>query len=129
MTYALTAQHKLRIEWVKEEVTWMKENWEKGIFSEEKKFNLAWPDGSQCYWDDLRKYEQLFSKRPFGGGSVMIWGAFSTFGKAELLVMEGTQNSLRYIIVLKESLVPFLNDERNNNTIFQKIMQPCTPLN
>ena len=25
---------------------------------------------------DLRKEEQLFSKRPFGGGSVIVWGVF-----------------------------------------------------
>ena len=54
------------------------------MFSDEKKFNLDGPDGSQCYWQDLRNEKQLFSKRPFRGGSVMVWGAFSASGKADL---------------------------------------------
>ena len=70
-----------------------------------KKLNLDGPDGSQCSWHDLRKEKQLFSKRPFGGGSVMVWGAFSAFGKAGLVVMEWKQNSAWYINVLEKSLL------------------------
>ena len=58
------------------------------VFSDEKKFNLDGPDGSQCYWHDLRKEKQLYSKRPFWGGSVMVWGTFSASGKADLIVMD-----------------------------------------
>jgi len=120
-TPALTVRHKqVRVEWVKEKVTWTKQNWENVVFSDEKKFNLDGPDGTQCYWHDLRKEEQLFSKRPFGGGSLMIWGAFSAAGKAELVVMEGRQNSQRYIDVLEKSLLPFLSVTHNNNATFQQ---------
>ena len=63
------------------------------IFSDEKKFNLDGPGGIHCYWHDLRKEEQVFYKRPFGGGSVMIWGAFS----AELVVMERRRNVQKYV--------------------------------
>ena len=59
------------------------------VFSDEKKVNLDGPDGSQCYWHDLRKERQLFSKRLYGGGSVMVWETFSASGKADLGVMEG----------------------------------------
>ena len=68
------------MDWVKKKVTWTKEKREIVVFSDEKKFNLDGPDGSQCYWHDLRK-KQLFSKRLFGGGSVMVWGDFSASGK------------------------------------------------
>ena len=91
---ALTAKHrKMCVDWVKKKVTWTKEKWETGVFSDEKKFNLDGPDGSQCYWHDLRMEKQLFSKRLFGEGSVMVWGAFAASGKADLVVMEGKQNS------------------------------------
>ena len=62
----------MRVDWVKKKVTGTKEKWETVVFSDEKKFNLDGPDGSQSYWDDLRKEKQLFSKRLFGGGSVMV---------------------------------------------------------
>ena len=66
----------MRTDWVKKKVIWTKEKWETVAFSDEKKFNLDGPDGSQCYWYDLGKEKQLFSKRQFGGESVMVWGAF-----------------------------------------------------
>ena len=49
------------------------EKWKTVMFSDEKKFNLDGPDGFHSYWSDLRKDEKIFSKRQFGGGSVMIW--------------------------------------------------------
>ena len=39
---------------------------------------------------------------PIGGGSVMVWGAFSMPGKADLVVMEGKQNSAPYIYALEK---------------------------
>ena len=36
-----------------------REKWETLVFSDEKEINLYGPDGSQCYWYDLRK-KQLF---------------------------------------------------------------------
>ena len=81
---------------------------------------LDGPDGSQCYWHDLRIEEQLISNRPFGGGFVMIWGAFSASSKAKLVLMESRQNFARYISVLEESVVPFLLDVHNNTETFQQ---------
>ena len=50
----------------------------------------------------------------------MVWGASSAPGKADLVVMEGKQNSARYINVLAKSLVPFMNRLDTNNAIFQQ---------
>ena len=60
---ALTAKHKkMHLDWIKKKVTWTKEKWETMVFSDEKKFNLDGPDSSWCYWHNLRKQLQLFSK-------------------------------------------------------------------
>jgi hypothetical protein len=118
---ALTKQHKeKRLEWVKEKVSWTLGKWMTVIFSDENKFNLDGPDGIQCYWHDLRKEKQVFSKRPFGGGSVMIWGAFSANGKAELVIMEGRQNAQKYVEVLEKSMLPFAEDNHGQDFIFQQ---------
>ncbi|XP_055938024.1 uncharacterized protein LOC129968197 [Argiope bruennichi] len=73
----LAKQHKLqRLSWAKEYMHF-KDEWIEVMFSDEKKFNLDGPDGWRYYWHDLRKEPEIFSKRQMGGGSVMIWGAFS----------------------------------------------------
>ena len=50
----------------------------------------------------------------------MVWGAFSASRKANLVVMEGKQNSVRYIKVLEKSLFPFMNRFDTNNDIFHQ---------
>ena len=66
------------------------------IFSDEKKWNLDGPDGQRSYWHDLRKEPLLFSKRNFGGGSVMTWAAFSGYGKVGLAFTSSKMNSADY---------------------------------
>nr|CCA25872.1 protein Y6B3B.8 putative [Albugo laibachii Nc14] len=58
--------------------------WDRVVFSDEEKFNLDGPDGFKYYWRDLRKEEDILSRRQSGGGSVMIWAAFSTCGQSEI---------------------------------------------
>uniref|UniRef100_A0A8R1II52 DDE_3 domain-containing protein n=1 Tax=Caenorhabditis japonica TaxID=281687 RepID=A0A8R1II52_CAEJA len=77
------------------------------IFSDEKKFNLDGPDGYKLYWHDLRKDPAVFSKRNFGGGSLMVWGAFSSAGYLELAFTTCRMNSTDYQDVLQNHLLPF----------------------
>ncbi|KHJ98626.1 hypothetical protein OESDEN_01380 [Oesophagostomum dentatum] len=49
-------------------------NWAKFVWSDENKFNLDGCDGQGSYWHDIRKEPMYFSRRNFGGGSLMIWG-------------------------------------------------------
>lgn len=90
------------------------------IFSDEKKFNLDGPDGFNGYWRDLRKEPRFFSKRNFGGGSVMVWGAFSTTGKLKIQFVSHKMKSSDYIDVLKASLLPVIRRRRKAKLIFQQ---------
>jgi len=94
-TPKLTPRHEnARVKFAQEQVTGRRD-WTVVIFSDEKKFNLDGPDGWQYYWHKLGKEEQIYSKRQNGGGSVMVWGAFSSKGKSELRILEGTPGQLR----------------------------------
>nr|CCA25424.1 Transposable element Tc3 transposase putative [Albugo laibachii Nc14] len=71
--------------------------WDSIIFSDEKKWNLDGPDGFQHYWRDLRQPARQTKRRQAGGGSVMVWAAFSARGKSPLVVLNGRQNLEDYV--------------------------------
>jgi len=81
--------------------------WDQVIFSDEKKFNLDEPDGFHSHWRDLRKDPRVLSKRQSGGGSLMVWGAFSGKGMSELVILTGNQNAEKYVSTLEPYLLPF----------------------
>ena len=116
----LKKAHKLaRLEWARASVT-LGAGWESVIFSDEKKFSLDGPDGLQYYWHDLRREEQVFSRRQAGGGSVMVSGAFSAKGKSRLAVLHGKQNSEAYVRTLQEHLVSFAQQQHPRGFTFQQ---------
>ncbi|KAG3016919.1 hypothetical protein PC119_g11203 [Phytophthora cactorum] len=92
-TLPLTAAHKTtRMDWAEEHIL-KPDKWILIIFSDEKKFNLDGPDGFKYYWRDMRRPAQSYVRRQNGGGSVMVWGAFSATGKSKLTILCGRQNS------------------------------------
>uniref|UniRef100_A0A1I7XHG5 DDE_3 domain-containing protein n=1 Tax=Heterorhabditis bacteriophora TaxID=37862 RepID=A0A1I7XHG5_HETBA len=95
----LTQRHKdERLHWAK---IFMRCDWE-------KKFNLDCPDGWHSYWRDLRKEPRHFLTRNFGGGSVLVWGAFSRMGLVDLAFVSTKMNSSNYQEVLGHRLVPYV---------------------
>ena len=115
---ALKPHHKIaRLKWAKDCMTWSSE-WEKIIFSDEKKFNLDDPDGLQYYWRDIRKPKQKCKKRIHGGGSVMVWGAIGSKGKSNLVIINTRMNSNDYTEMLSLHLLPFGKRIAGKNWIY-----------
>ncbi|KAG6578001.1 putative retroelement [Phytophthora cinnamomi] len=76
-TLPLATAHKAaRVQWAEAYIL-KPDTWIHTIFSDEKKFNLDGPDGFKYFWRDMRQPEQSYLRRQNGGGSVMVWGAFS----------------------------------------------------
>jgi transposase len=102
--------------------------WHRVIFSDEKKFNLDGPDGWRYYWHDIRKEELIFSKRQHGGGSVMIWLAFSYDRKSPAVVVEGNLNAKTYKTSLQSYMLPMrtqINRLYEDGAIFQHDNAPA----
>ena len=62
----------------------------------------------------------------------MIWGCFIKNKMGPLVLIEGTLNAEKYIKLLKQHLIPFINELKNNNKnnkneefIFQEDNAPC----
>ena len=100
----LTEAHKqARLTFAKKSIE-NRVDWSKIIWSDEKKFNQ---DGIRYYWHDLRHEPKYLSRRNYGGGTLMIWGAFVGNQIFDLVVVETTMNSAKYKEMLDKSLRPF----------------------
>ena len=81
--------------------------WEKVIGSDETKFELFGRNTVTSVW---RKSGTAFKKNNtiptvnFGGGSIMIWGCFSSKGIGELQVILGRMNGSMYKEILEKNL-------------------------
>ena len=64
--------------------------------------------------------ELTFSKRQSGGGFLMVWGAFSAFGKSKLAVLRGNRKSGDYIRMLNEYILPFVREYHTDGYTFQQ---------
>lgn len=116
----MNATHiETRLSWANEKAVWSIEEWSKVVFSDEKKWNLDGPDGLKSYWHNSKLPERVFVKRHTGGGSVTIWGAFSSAGLTKLKFLDGNQDAASYVETLGTHLLPFLREKHAQTHIFQ----------
>jgi transposase len=116
----MTDQHKAnRVDWCLKRLLW-DEEWHHYVFTDEKKFNLDGPDGWAYYWHDLRKDQEVFSKRQLGGSSVMVWAGFGWNGKTPIYFMDGNINSVKYTTMLQDQATPHLPLCAESPVIFQQ---------
>lgn len=117
----LTPEHrKNRREYAFNHIDW-KDQWNKVMFSDEKKFNLDGPDGYHYYWHNINDKEITYSRRVQGGGSVMVWAGFHAEGKTPITFISTRMDSRGYTRMLQQSMIPFLPED----CIFQQDNAPC----
>ena len=83
-------------------------DWSKIVWSDEKKFNLDGSDGIRYYWHDLGSEPYYMSRRAFGGGTLMVWGAFVGNKLLDLVIVDQTMDSAKYTDMINKSLRPFM---------------------
>ncbi len=82
------------------------------------------PDGFHYYWHDLRKEQNIVSKRALGGGGVMVWACFSWDFKDEITFADGTLDAKKYLEMLKPHLQQLSNHFVGKDWIFQQDNAP-----
>lgn len=81
------------------------EFWDKVIWSDETKIELFGRNSATRVW---RKKGSAFNNKntiptvKFGGGSIMIWGCFSSKGPGELEIIDGRMNGHMYRKILEK---------------------------
>ena len=104
----LKHQHvKARLNYVKTYGENPQEFWDKVIWSDETKIELFgrnsatrvwWKDGSAFY------NKNTIPTVKFGGGSIMIWGGFSSKGPGEIEIIDGKMNGRMYRKILGKTV-------------------------
>lgn len=113
-----------RLDFARIHQTW-NQQWENTVWSDEKKLNLDGPDSCSKIWHDKRKKKPVLKKRHTGGGSLMVWGAFSFHGKSNLAKISTRQDSIEYQNHLHDTLLPVWDDLSGGNGIFMQDNARC----
>lgn len=102
----LTDVHKSkRLEFAEEHAHWTDE-WDSVIFSEEKKFTFAVPDGPIKAWIPHGEVKIIVPK---GRKSVMVWAAFPRNQRSRIAIIKQNLKSTHYCKVLRRFLLPMIS--------------------
>jgi transposase len=102
---------KKRVSWARHHKSWTKGQWRSVIWSDEAcvelilhaKFRIWQKQGERFLHTCLAPSVQGC------GGSVAIWACFSWKMKGSIVLIDGKLNSIKYISILKNNLIPCIN--------------------
>lgn len=118
-----------RLNWCKERKNWVYDDWAEVIFSDESKINLISSDtGCMVRRKKNERFRQncvqnTVKHSPY----VMVWGAITSCGVGEILLLDGYVNSAAYIEIVKNGVLPSIDrlSEHVPKVIFQDDSAPC----
>lgn len=106
----LTRKHREKRKRVSEEYSADPRKISRLICSDYKKFTLDGPYKRQKCWQDPRRPRPKYLMRQMGGGSLMVWGAFSKKGKTRLCFTDTKIDSAGHCKTLGNYLLPFCHE-------------------
>jgi len=105
----LSKKHRAkRLKFAKSYKDWTVDEWNKIVWSDESKFQIFGSDGREYCWKKVGESLQDGHVKPtvkFGGGSVFIWGCFTSHGVGYLCKIDGKLNAELYRQILSEDLM------------------------
>lgn len=123
----LTARHrKRRLEWALQHRHWTVDMWRRVVFSDEVPLPLVQTKERRyirCRRGGRMQCKIFQPRIQAGGGSIMLWGAFTASGTIPLVRVQGTLNAERYTQVLTSRLLPWISAP--GEFIFQQDNASC----
>ena len=100
--------------------------WERVVFSDESRYYLSKQDGRlRVYRRPGERFRNCAISEASDRRSVMVWGAISTTGRSQLVIVRNNLNGKRYVNdILQPHLIPFLNAHNNPMTFQQDNARP-----
>lgn len=124
----ITKKNKIaRLKFAREHLHWSVKDWSNVLFSDESKFNLFGSDGIQWVRRQSGKRFDIRYQIPtvkHGGGSIMVWGCFSSQGIGPLRQIRGIMKKEQYIEILETDMLPHAMETMDSNWIFQHDNDP-----
>ena len=118
---------KARKEFCHKYSAWTNKKWGTVLWTDESKFNIFGSDGKQFVRRPPNKeFDPHYTKKTpkFGGGSIMVWGCFSSSGIDLIYLTTDTMTANIYTNILKEIMLPYAEDNMPLLWIFQQDNDP-----
>ena len=109
---SLSEQRKKRRNWVDRHLR-KPINWNKVVFSDEKKFTLGGPDGYRRRWVNTTHSMRLLTNCGVKQPSLNVWAGFSAYGRTDIAIFTGNENADLYQGLLQRNLFPYMRGRRN----------------
>ena len=112
-----------RVAFARRHLHWCKADWRKVLFSDDSKFNMFGSDGVKyvrCPSGQRFNQNYITPTMKHGGGSVIVYGAFSLNGMGPLLRIEGTMTGQYYKDMMVDKVIPWANQNMPSGWILQQ---------
>ena len=126
----LTQNHRNhRMTWATLHRRWTLNQWSRVLFTDESRFTLRFNDGRIRVWRrpgeryvdaTIREHDR------YGGGSLMVWGGFSTHHRTPLHIVNGRLNGVAYRDTILRPLVLPALQAVGNGAIFMDDNARCS---
>jgi len=120
----------LRQKWARDKSSWTPEDCGKDTFADESTFTVRPTRGEAHVWRRPTERYLLACLRPSfqpGRLSLLVWGGFSARARMPLVRVEGRLNQHKYIDILHNHLLPFVEAKHGGTSNFKLLEDNCGP--